>query len=205
MITQTQILRMVESQAFARLVDRLITNGRCHSPVAIKMLQQPETAGPAALGLALQRLCEITYWPSPDGTALAHRLVRMQRRDGVFCGGASADSGARVAATAVALRGLIDWVTQHNDQRATGGNDDRLAIIRKAIARAWEALAREWRDARTRGKCDEAVWAIALWQLGDCDDARKHLPIDEIRRNVIASSAALLADDLTRLAITLDA
>jgi hypothetical protein len=49
------------------------------------------------------------------------------------------------------------------------------------------------------------VWAIVLWQLGDCDDARTHLPIAEMRRSLTSRSTALVAEDLSRLALTMAA
>jgi hypothetical protein len=202
MITQTQILRLVEAQEYSRLIDRLLSNGRCHSAQAIDLLGRPEAAAPVALGLALQRLCELTYWPHPHGAGLAHRLVRMQRRDGAFGGGLEPSADATLAATAAALRGLIDWLAQHNH---SGRNDDRLALIRNSIDRAWRALATACATARASDQWDHVAWAIVLWQLGDCEDARLHLPIDRIRRQIEDSSAAPIADDLTRLALTMAA
>jgi hypothetical protein len=202
MITQTQIVRLIEAQEYSRLADRLLSNGRCHSAQAIDRLARPEAAAPVALGLGLQRLCELTYWPHPHGAGIAHRLVRIQRRDGSFVSGTESSADATLAVTATALRGLIDWLAQHDH---SGRNDDRLALIRNSIDRAWHALAAAFATARASDQWDHVAWAIVLWQLGDCDDARLNLPIDRIRREIEDSSAAPIADDLTRLALTMAA
>jgi hypothetical protein len=198
MISAIQILRLAGSNEYRRLVERLLSNGRCHSSLAMSVLRNAETAAAAGLGLALQRLCELAYWPHPDGAALAQKLVRLQRRDGLFGHGLARDTDV-IAASAIALRGLIDWASQFPP------DDNRLALVRQSIDRAWRAIAAQSTDAKDEREWNEVTWAIVLWQLGECDEARARLPIRQIRSRITSASAALLADDLSRLALTMAA
>src|SRR4051812_35090518 len=112
MISQNQIVRLIQAEEFRQLIDRILANGRCNSAIAKRVLRQVEVAAPAALGLAIQRLSELTYGASRFAEVLASRLALMQGTDGMFGGGAQAPPESRLAATAAALRGLITFASQ---------------------------------------------------------------------------------------------
>jgi hypothetical protein len=201
MMTQERIVQDLERRDYQRLARNLLRNGRCHSRSAEAMLCLPGLVPSVGLGLALQRLSEIAYRPHPLATTFAHRLARMQQQDGLFGTGSAA-----VAATAVALRGLVDWLNEQVDGESREGD----AVIRETIARAWKGLARRWTGSwrRTGTKtmtADDACWAVVLWQLGNVPHASAHLPITEIRRALARSSSVLRTDDLSRLALTMAA
>ena len=60
MISQNQIERMIEAREYRQLVVRILGNGRCRSRLAEQLLKRSDVAQAAALGLALQRLGELT-------------------------------------------------------------------------------------------------------------------------------------------------
>lgn len=199
MLSPVQIVRSVEGRDHRRLVDRLLANGRCHSRLAGDALRQPEALMPAAIGLGLQRICELAYAPVPEGSDLAHRLIRLQRRDGLF-GPPHSISGPQhlIAGTAVALRGMIDW--RHQFQH----RDDESALLDQCIDRALDAIA--WLfHADADAEVDEAALAVALWQLGDCERAGARLPMAKIRLRITQAAPEFLRDDLPRLALTMAA
>jgi len=182
-----------------------------HTEGLAAALQRAEAAAPAALGLALQRLCELDYASHPHGahlahaplahaplahTPLAHALLRLQRREGLF-GPEQVPAETLIAASAVALRGLIDWSERFAEQ------DERAAIFRGAIQRGWCALSAAFvAGTLQRRAWDDVAWAIVLWQLAECPEAHQRLPIAAIRRRLTSEPAALTAsDDLTRLAL----
>lgn len=199
MLTPTQIGRFIANKDFRRLIDRLLSNGRCHSRRAQARLHEPEALEVAAIGLGLQRICELAYWSVPDGSDLAHQLLRLQRRDGSFGQRhAVADSQHLIEGSAVALRALIEWLDAFDHR------EDERSLLEQSIERGLLALKREWRQRET-GDSNDLAWAIVLWQMGDEDRARERLPMTAIRKRLSSVSPALLADDLTRLALTMAA
>jgi len=190
MISTAQIQRMVQTGAFSRLVGRILANGRCESGPARRRLAEPLSAAPAGIGLALQRLCELTYGPSETAASLAERLLRLQRPDGLF--GAGAD--ASVAAAAVALRGLLDWRQQRED--AGAAPDDRLE---GAIRRGIDALAAVLARRRT-SRLDRVELEVVLWQLGRIRAFRRAVGVVKIAPSPAGPDARGRRDDLTRFA-----
>lgn len=196
MLNPNQIVRFIDSRNHRMLVDRVLVNGRCHSRLARSLLEQPEIIGVSALGLGLQRVCELAYWAVPEGAELAHRLIRTQRRDGLFVAGTSPttlNASHLMASTAVAARGLIDWRSQFQHR------DEEAALLDACISRALNALAAACRSTAT---ADSAALAVVLWQLGDCEQACLRIPLGSIRDSISHASPAFLRDDLPRLALT---
>jgi len=190
MISTAQIQRMVQTGAFSRLVERILANGRCQSGPARRRLAEPSSAAAAGIGLALQRLCELTYGPSEAAAGLAERLLGLQRRDGLF--GAGAD--ASVAASAVALRGLLDWRQQRKD--AGSAPDHRLeGAIRRGIEALAAVVAR-----RCTSPLDRVDLEVVLWQLGRIKAFRRAVPVVEIAPSPIGPDGRGRGDDLTRFA-----
>lgn len=199
MMTAEQIIRSIENQEHRRLVGRLLSNGRCLSRRAHEILHSNGALEPSAIGLGLQRICELTYWPLPAGAEIAHRLMWLQRRDGLF--GAAHSTSPQdqlIAGSAVALRGLIDWAT------AFAHREDERSLLQAAIHRGLTSIASSFDEAPSASS-REVSWAVVLWQLGDCDIASECLPLRSMRERVAASSPELLRDDLTRLALTMAA
>jgi len=136
MHTLTPIEDLIEHEDWTRLLRRSLRSasggGRSTSTDAIgrrlarRMLAVPDVVGPAALGFALQSLCDRPGRSCRQGDAVARRLVTMQGADGLFqtpCGDDESetvhepmDGGveapvrpACLAATAVAVAGLRAW------------------------------------------------------------------------------------------------
>lgn len=198
MLKPSQILRSFDSCEYRRLIDRLLTNGRCHSRQASRLLHEDEVIMPAAAGMALQRICELAYWAVPEGCDLAHRLLRLQQRDGTFsCPSANLDWSAKIAATSVALRGLADWRMGFSHHPA------ELAMLDQAIERACTALA-SLITTNFEGMGD-ALRALVLWQLADCNQACASLPLRDMHNRLAKADSDFLRDDLSRLALTMAA
>src|SRR5690606_18238521 len=84
MINILQIDRLVEQRAWERLIERILQNGRGGSLHVRLRLARREAAAPAALGLAIQRLCELTFGPTPIARGLVAQLLHLQDRSGGF-------------------------------------------------------------------------------------------------------------------------
>lgn len=193
MLSETQIVRLLEAEDYRHLVERILCNGRCRSVVARRTLTRPQTARLAALGLGLQRLCELAYRARKCADGLADRLLAAQRLDGLFADeGASIES--KLAVSGAALRGLIMWIDLN---RMSGRSVDRAAS--DAIARGFAALAERFGggiDVHT----DAVGWAIVLWQLGDVPTFRRALPVEDLLALLDESQADLMEDELSRFA-----
>ena len=153
MMNLTHIERLMEEESYDRLVDRVLANGRRVGTAVATRLGVPEAVAAAACGLALQRCCELTYAPTPLAERLAMQLLEMQRNDGHF--------SRSVAASAVALRGLLDYLQHHQDV-------DEVLPHRTsaAIAEALAAFRRtQSADGGFRSNATEST--IVLWQLGE--------------------------------------
>ena len=190
MISRVQIQRMVETGAWGRLVQRILANGRCRSAAARQRLSEPGPAMVAGLGLALQRLCELTYGPTDIADRLACRLLRLQRPDGLF-GGRESPS---LAASAVALRGLLTWGEQGG--RSAAGPHHRLdSAIERGIAAIAATLSRPGQRSSDRVDVE-----VVLWQLGHNDAFRRAVPVTRIAPSPAGSERRRGGDDLTRFA-----
>ncbi|QOJ17519.1 MAG: hypothetical protein HRU76_07975 [Phycisphaeraceae bacterium] len=93
MLSIPQIRHLVDARAYERLIDRVLTSGRSGNLSVRLRLGAPQAQPPAALGLALQRVVELTYGPTPLAADLATRIIHLQRADGLF-GGEAAESDA---------------------------------------------------------------------------------------------------------------
>jgi hypothetical protein len=199
MISQHQIVRLVEARedaAAAQLIDRILANGRCRSTLARQTLTRSNALEVAALGLAIQRICEITYRPAPQSAALMARLLQLQRDDGTFRASPIGDDETILAATAVAIRALI----AHQSQCAAF-NMQLNAVVNHAIARGIDSLARAATNClRDQLIIDPACWAIVLWQLGDIPDFRAHVPTEPLLDLLDQTGAQMIEDELTRYA-----
>lgn len=194
MISQNQILRLVEAHEYRQLVDRILTNGRCRSQLARGMLNRPEAVPASALGLALQRLAELTYRPSELAEILARRLATLQRPDGLFGHGISPSNETLLAATATAVRGLMTTASH-----GPNASLEFCGPISIAIDRGLAALAQRYGDGQHVG-VDAVGWAIVLWQLGDVPEFRRLVPVDDLLAMLDESETDVVEDELCRYA-----
>ena len=167
MISLTHIERLLRAESYGRLVEKVLSNGRRVNRAIARRLGVAEAVAAAACGLALQRCCELTYAPTPLAERLAMRLLQMQRNDGHF--------SRAIAGSAVALRGLLDYLQHHRDVGETVDPDVSAAVT--------EALAAFRRTQSAHGASpDNAVEStIVLWQLGENDAFRSAVKINPMR------------------------
>jgi hypothetical protein len=186
MLSLTQIQRLVATGDYRLLVERVLSNGRLDGCAVRSCLTDPRAVVPAALGLALQRACELTYGPAAIAVDLARRLLDQRRGDGLFGTGQTSS----IAASAVAIGGLLALF----DQCRADGSDVRLALdeIKAAVDSALAALGDLQREDGRLGR-DSTDVAIMLWQLGDRAEFRAAL-----RRPDLLSSALNTEDDQER-------
>ena len=196
MISQHLIVRLIEAREYRQLIDRILANGRCRSPLAKRTLMRPEAAEVAAIGLAIQRICEITYRPAPQAAALVERLLQLQREDGKFNAATGADHEVILAATAVAIRALISYQDQGSALGLSG--DSR---VHHANARGVAALERAAASCLNKRMLDApACWAIILWQLGDVAEFRQNICVEAILDLLNACGAEIIEEELARYA-----
>ncbi len=166
MINLSHIERLLDAESYGRLVDRVLANGRCVNRAVARRLEVSEAVAAAACGLALQRCCELTYAPTPLADRLALRLLEMQRNDGHF--------SRSVAASPVALRGLLDYVEHHRDvgeavdAQTSAGIAEGLAAFRQTQSA----------DGSFRNRAVEST--IVLWQLGEHEAFRSAVRFDSV-------------------------
>jgi len=182
MISLSQIERMIEHGSHAQLIRRILANGRCTCP-AIREHLLGRPGGPdtpiIAAGLALQRCCELSYGLTDLAGDLAMRLITAQMPDGRL---GIADDTA-LAATAIALRGLIEYRDQlagmgggSDSERETDGQDPKVDTAIERGMSAVSHLVNLWANSR-----DHATGIlIAVWQLGHLPSFRACIDVDRV-------------------------
>lgn len=158
MLSLFQIQRLADNENFDQLIRRVLSNGRCLDRTAAERLCGVEACRGAALGLALQRTCELTYGLDPVADALAQRLLSHQRGDGMF----GLPRSPSIAATAIAVRALALWLAQASEQSPDAGAV-LFSRVEAAVTAATRALARHQDADGSFG--DDVDDEIALWQL----------------------------------------
>jgi hypothetical protein len=161
MLSPATLERLIEHADWERLLGEVLRNGRPLPLEARMRLLDSDAAAPAALGLALQRMIELSYAPGARERRALERLLAMQRADGGF---------GSPAATASAAAGLIAF--QEHAVAALGGAEE--GFFRRLNARIEEALHALF-AARERGLFDgsgeggligDALdTALVLWRL----------------------------------------
>jgi hypothetical protein len=207
MLSPFRVARLVANEEFDRLLNEVLMNTR-PVPLAVRVrLSEQGALAPAALGLALKRLTELTWRPEPPAAELAERLLALQSKDGAL---------GTLAATACAVAGLQSLITQiqtmpggRNGMPGGGGNiantgtdflpDGLTARVVHAVERALEWLGQQRTLAesvafaseasvptsrgvivrRTTADLDAAIdTAVILWQLGPIPSAMHTLAIE---------------------------
>jgi hypothetical protein len=170
MLNLPRLSRLVESGEFERILEEVSRNGR-PLPIGVRLrLSEPAGLPPSAMGLALQRVCELTYRPTPLAVALARGILDRQDAGGLF---------GTLSATAVALAALFSFsdqlalLTSAAAAERFGVDEDLARKVRRAVEAAVHRLhrAQEESPAGRLGEPptligDELDSAIVLWQLG---------------------------------------
>jgi len=200
MISLNRIERLVCAGAWERIIDCVLDNGRSRNLALRLRLARAEAACPAALGLALQRCCELTYGPTPAAAGLAARLIHAQNDRGLWrpadAGGGGSPGGASpgsLPAAAAALRGLIEYRRQRLEAAATVD-----PALETAIDRGLHALAGHQGEDGLIGD-DGVDAAIVLWQLGGVAAFRERVRYFDLLEAVDASEIDV-PEDVRRLA-----
>lgn len=195
MISENQIDRLIRGGEDRQLADRILANGRCPWPAVRRWLRERAAARPLALGLAVQRLCELCYGPSPQATSLVERLLVLQQPEGFF----GRDGQPCLAATAVAGRALLDFAA-HQRQAGLAPSPRVLNAFDHAI----KALA-----AWPTGSLDPWIAGVVLWQLGDQPDCRtrlaRHRLVELVSAGLLGMPRQAGLRDLGRIALAMAA
>jgi len=149
MINLNHLCRQLDAAADDRVIRRILSNGRCHSPAVRQRLTSSADAHIIATALVLQRMCELTYARCPMSDELAQRLINAQQPSGMF------GTGQCIAATALAIKALQSWT-------------DNGGECRNSINRGVAALL-DQQDQSGLLAGDVIGSAIVLWQLVGCD------------------------------------
>lgn len=188
MISQAQIVRLVRTHQFARLVERVLDNGRPCSAGIRRRLVSPQIVSVAGLALAIQRYIELNYFGrSLEGDRLIRRLLSLQDPATGLFGGADASDDDRLVATALAIRALLDCLAADVECQfappaelagqgsgfgktcGPDGDDARNSVTfstASALQRAAETLITCHALEQMHGGTAETA-AIIEWQLGD--------------------------------------
>jgi len=152
MMTLSQVERWVEQEAHQVLLDAVVTNGRRVGLAARLRLSDPAGLAGASVGLALQRVLELSYAATPLTRRLAEVLLACQQRDGGF---------GTVAATASAARALLEL------SRHPAGAAERECIEGAARWAIWNLFLQQSAGGERDGLIGDGIdSAICLWQLG---------------------------------------
>lgn len=228
MLSIPQIRHLVETRSYERLVDRVLTSGRSGNLSVRLRLGSPEAQAPAALGLALQRVVELTYGPTPLAADIAARLIHLQGRDGLFGGegperspleapstdscsselrwdqsalafpGAGGDGVTLACASVAAGAVALRGLVDSSRQRVESGAAPD-PVVEGAIDRAFFALAQRQQWNGLIGE-DAVEGAIVLWQLGGVQRFRESVRFGDFCEAVDTVGEGVVAHELARLA-----
>ncbi len=162
MISLPKLNSLARERRFEDLLEEVTRNGR-PLPLEIRLrLSEPEAAPIAGLSLAIQRVCELTYRPTPVLIGLAERLLEFQKPDGTF--------GAP-ACTALAFAALDDIESQLSALPGEASpryiDADLAGAIERAASEALASLVRAQRASRRALIGDDIDTTVALWRLLD--------------------------------------
>ncbi|HBS29326.1 MAG TPA: hypothetical protein DEB06_07715 [Phycisphaerales bacterium] len=198
MINMPRLVRLACDGHFDAMLGEVVRNGR-PLPLSVRLrLSQPDSLAPAALGLALQRVLELTYRPTDTSVSLLRELLARALPDGSF---------GSVSATAIALAALLGFEHQVNSlPGARTGDGSRYidpalrATLQRAIADALGRLGAQWAlGERTDGHAallgDDIDTAVVLWQLAFCPAFGRVVPLGALFES--AEANGLLHDRRT--------
>ncbi|MEC9374369.1 MAG: hypothetical protein VYC34_11025 [Planctomycetota bacterium] len=184
MISPNRLVRIAEQSDFDRLLVEVSRNGR-PLPVGARLrLSEGASLAATALGLALQRILELSYAPSARTLTLADDLIARQDSRGSF---------GCVASTSVAVAGLLAV----RDRISFTVAPHAEALLER-IDRAVDLALHHLHAARTSDLFGESPaliadpldTAITLWQLEDRDEFTALFSLDSLE-DALAESGAL--------------
>jgi hypothetical protein len=176
MMNASRIDRLVRGDRLEQLLEEVLSNGRRLPLAARAVLHEPRALELASIGLALQRLVELTYTPQAGAVALAERLATGLHAAAAIDAAAERDSssglvaGGALVARAIATCALDDLARQ---AEATGVElSASLRVARQESARASGAALFEAQSnhaahyPRQRGLVSSPlISCILAWQL----------------------------------------
>ncbi|MDX2114173.1 MAG: hypothetical protein SFZ24_00950 [Planctomycetota bacterium] len=165
--------RLAEAGEYARLLDEAQRGGR---PLPLRVRLRLSEAGSleaAGLGLALQRVVQLTYKPTPLSLVLVDHLLASQSRRGGF---GSPGSTAVAVAALLALRDQVASLPGGRGPALGAGKGPVSAELAEAIERAAHEGLHALHLAQSRAEDDGVEThagmigdsldtAIVLWQL----------------------------------------
>lgn len=174
MITAHRIERLLDAGFHDRLLTEVLQNGR-ELPLAARLrLSAPEALVPAAAGLALQRLSELTHRPGRTAREHALALVGMQDASGGF---------GSPAATAAAVAGLLAVIGQCA-ARPGVATPEFVQRLDRAVDLGLHALFQTQRaggDEECPGLLGDAMdSALGLWLLGEAPRFREAVRVRDL-------------------------
>lgn len=195
MISFPRIVRHAARCDYEHLFEDVLRNGP-PLPLALRMrLGSGADSAPAALGLALKRIIEVTHRPTEASRELLDRLLDQQNTDGSFGG---------IAATGVALGALLSVLEQidslpgaarRNGSGGSGGSGGRGVLLidpdlesrlRRGVDEALHFLASAHEEALHAEDGAPALLgdaidtAVLLWQLAGNRFAGDRLRLDRL-------------------------
>ncbi len=170
MMNASRIDRLVRADRLEQLLEEVLSNGRRLPLAARAVLHDGPALEMAAIGLALQRLVELTYTPQALSVSLAERLAALLGEDQNDEPVNAAAGGARLVARAIATCAIDDLARQ-----AAGTGVELSATLRAARETGVRMLGRAVfeaqaltaaRDARREGLVGSGlVSCLVAWQL----------------------------------------
>jgi hypothetical protein len=190
MMSVQKIERLVERGQTEALLEAVVQNGRpLPLGVRLRLGESVASVRAAGLGLALQRVVELSYGPDPAALRIAERLLdQLCEVDGL-----EGPDRPSPASLVVALAGLEDLLAQLErfGHPAEGFVGEGLVHASAAVAHVLlEAAALSNADPATRGLVGEAVdSAVVLWQLAGrarlADRLRPGVELSQLQRAAV--------------------
>ncbi len=161
MLNHRQIEQLIKQEEHPSLVRRIMGNGRATDPQTMSYLLDKYGVTAAALGLALQRLDELTYGRDPLSDTTACRLCTYQRKDGLF----GLDKTPSLLCSAVALHGLISW---YEKALWLGANPSEPLLIK--IGQSINLAHASLQKYQAHNQLTQSELSLALQELKICNN-----------------------------------
>jgi hypothetical protein len=133
MLSVTLIQKLFDSQDHSRMIASLVDNG-----TALPLALQSRLSHPVgASGMALRRLVELAYGPTPLSMAMTRDLLEKQHPNGVFPGTCERDP----LITAAAAAGLAAVLREHTGKTGLSTPSPQQPHLADALDRALASLS----------------------------------------------------------------
>ena len=164
MLTVKRVVQLIRTGRQAQAFDAVLANGRALPAEARARLARPSSLRMVAPALALQRVMELSYGPTPEAEELAATVVReVEMAAGYGC-------GLEVAGGAVTGAVLAAWLAAASHAAADPTLTERaVAALRwlagEIAAQQQRAAARPHTAAPSGGMGDALDTSLVAWQL----------------------------------------